>query len=109
MSRVLVLSYNSSVNKPNSSVNKPVSYSRGNNSSVLSYNSSVNKPNSSVNKPVSYTRVITAVSISLGKECDSSCSVFKVRETEQRMREFSSVLSTVIYLRARNARVLAWF
>ena len=67
MSRVLVLSYNSSVNKPNSSVNRPVSYTRGNNSSVLSYNSSVNKPNSSVNKPVSYTRVITAVSISLEK------------------------------------------
>ena len=75
---------------------------------VLSYNSSVNKPNSSVNKPVSYTRVITAVSISLEKNA-SSWSVLKVRETEQSMREFSSVLSTAIYLRARNARVLAWF
>ena len=108
MSRVLVLSYNSSVNKPNSSVNKPVSYTRGNNSSVLSYNSSVNKPNSSVNKPVSYTRKNSSV-YKPGKECESSWSVLKVRETEQRMREFSSVLSTVIYLRARNARVLAGF
>ena len=34
---------------------------------------------------------------------------FKVRETEQRMREFSSVFSTVSYLRAKNARVLVRF
>ena len=44
-----------------------------------------------------------------GKECESSWSVLKVRETEQRMREFSSVLSTVSYLRAKNARVLVRF